>query len=125
MVLAVVAAGCGATTSQAVAKGVTATLCEQTRHGDAVVIAAYESTVGEVRAWADQGEVKAAQGRFPGRSADESVGVCWYDGPVGKSPPGPGAVPFDRYVTMVDEHGRVEWIMAGYRDRVKPEPPTS
>jgi hypothetical protein len=97
--------------------------CEQARQGDAVVIATYQSTVGEVRAWADRGEVKTREGRFPGRSDDESVALCWYDGPVAKSPPASGAAAFDRYVTMVDERGQADWVMAGYRDRLKPEPP--
>jgi hypothetical protein len=109
--------------------GKTMNLCDRARSGDAVVIAAYEATIGDVRRWADRGEAKVGDGRWPGRSDDEPVHLCWYDGPVGKSPPArPGGPPppsFDRYATVVTQSLQVDWVIAGYRDHLEPESPTS
>jgi hypothetical protein len=101
--------------------------CASRSAPDAVVVGSVETTVGDLRRWLDRGEVKVGADRWAGRGDDEPVVLCWYDGPIAKSPPGApgGTAPpaFNRYATFVDASGDAALVVAGYRDRLAVEAP--
>lgn len=84
---------------------------------DFVVAAAFETTVGRIRAL-EPGVLPKRWPELP--DASEAV-VCYLDGPIAKGPPpGPdGVIPrsFDRAVIGVAS-GHEDMLVAGYRDRL-------
>lgn len=104
--------------------------CASSTPPGAKMIAAYLSSMGDVRDWIDsRGPPAPGDHLHPERPDDQPVAVCWYDGDVAKSPPpdlqSGESKPFNRFVLVVGPDGDSDGLIAGYRDNLRPVPPKS
>jgi hypothetical protein len=81
---------------------------------DFTVAGAFSTTVGEIRSLIPGNPQPPL---WPDLASNENAILCYLNGPIAKSPPGPNGQPYDRAAIAVFED-RETLVLAGYHDQL-------